>query len=103
MSSPGSDNSAAPPIVKRHKGPSVIWLLPFLAALIAGWLVIKSYQDAQNQFDNIHKPIEQSGDWIEGYMEMDLMGSVRESQSEDFYRGAAACVERNNVMEGLGR
>lgn len=46
MSTSDSDNSAATPIIKRHKGPSVVWLLPFLAALIAGWLVIKSYQDA---------------------------------------------------------
>ncbi|BBB27462.1 MlaD family protein [Amphritea japonica] len=46
MSTPASDNNAATPIIKRHKGPSVVWLLPFLAALIAGWLVIKSYQDA---------------------------------------------------------
>lgn len=46
MSTSDSDNRAAMPIIKRHKGPSVVWLLPFLAALIAGWLVVKSYQDA---------------------------------------------------------
>lgn len=46
MSTPQTDNAPATPLVKRHRGPSVVWLLPFLAAIIAGWLVIKSYQDA---------------------------------------------------------
>ncbi|GGK79044.1 PqiB family protein [Amphritea balenae] len=46
MSTPQSDNQASMPVIKRHRGPSVVWILPFLAALIAGWLVVKSYQDA---------------------------------------------------------
>ncbi|MDO6562683.1 MlaD family protein [Amphritea sp. 1_MG-2023] len=46
MSTPDTDKTTVTPLIKRHRAPSVIWLLPFLAALIAGWLVIKSYQDA---------------------------------------------------------
>lgn len=45
MSTPQADNTPMP-LIKRHRGPSVVWLLPFLAAIIAGWLMIKSYQDA---------------------------------------------------------
>ena len=58
----------------------------------------------QNEFIDIHKPIEQSADWIEGYMAMDLQGEIDEQgKSEDYIRGARACVDRNNVMEGFGR
>lgn len=46
MSTSQADNTPATPLVKRHRAPSVVWLLPFLAAIIAGWLVVKSYQDA---------------------------------------------------------
>ena len=46
MTTPEADNAPATPSIKRHRGPSVVWLLPFLAAIIAGWLVIKNYQDA---------------------------------------------------------
>ena len=34
------------PLVRRHRGPSAVWILPLLAALIAGWLVYKSYSQA---------------------------------------------------------
>ncbi|WP_027854585.1 MlaD family protein [Marinobacterium litorale] len=34
------------PVVRRHRGPSAVWILPLLAALIAGWLVYKSYSEA---------------------------------------------------------
>ena len=33
-------------VIRQHKGPSVVWLLPLLAALIAGWLGYKSYTEA---------------------------------------------------------
>lgn len=50
------DDSPATPVIKKHHGPSVVWLLPLLAAIIAGWLVIKSYQEAgimiEVQFDS---------------------------------------------------
>ncbi|WP_020680714.1 MlaD family protein [Marinobacterium rhizophilum] len=36
----------APAVVRRHRGPSAVWILPLLAALIAGWLVYKSYREA---------------------------------------------------------
>ncbi|MBV1789781.1 MCE family protein [Marinobacterium sp. D7] len=34
------------PLIRRHRGPSAVWILPLLAALIAGWLVYKSYSQA---------------------------------------------------------
>lgn len=34
------------PVVRRHRGPSAVWILPLLAALIAGWLVYESYSEA---------------------------------------------------------
>ncbi|WP_432470876.1 MlaD family protein [Amphritea sp. HPY] len=50
------DDSPATPVIKKHHGPSVVWLLPLLAAMIAGWLVVKSYQEAgimiEVQFDS---------------------------------------------------
>ncbi|NVK43388.1 MAG: MCE family protein [Oceanospirillaceae bacterium] len=42
-----SDTSGSPPAqVRRHRGPSAVWILPLLAALIAGWLVYKNYREA---------------------------------------------------------
>ncbi|GGO86842.1 paraquat-inducible protein B [Marinobacterium nitratireducens] len=37
---------AQPAQVRRHRGPSAVWILPLLAALIAGWLVYKNYREA---------------------------------------------------------
>lgn len=55
MSTRDIDPTPSQPVIKRHRGPSVVWLLPFLALLISGWLVFKSYQDAgimiEVQFD----------------------------------------------------
>lgn len=56
MSPQERDTTPQAPLIKRHKGPSAVWLLPVLAALIAGWLVLKSYQEAgimiEVQFDS---------------------------------------------------
>lgn len=50
------DESPATPVINKHRGPSAVWLLPLLAAMIAGWLVLKSYQEAgimiEVQFDS---------------------------------------------------
>jgi paraquat-inducible protein B len=40
-----------PAVVRRHRGPSAVWILPLLAALIAGWLVYKSYREAGIQIE----------------------------------------------------
>ncbi|WP_136681363.1 MlaD family protein [Neptunomonas sp. XY-337] len=37
-----SDND---PIIRRRRMPSAVWLLPLIAAIIAGWLVYKNYTD----------------------------------------------------------
>ncbi len=42
---------ATPAVVRRHRGPSAVWILPLLAALIAGWLVYKSYREAGIQIE----------------------------------------------------
>lgn len=48
-------------ILKKHKGISPIWILPFIALLIGGWLVYKTYTD-----DAIAITIEfETGDGIE--------------------------------------
>ena len=56
MSTTAAGNQPASPVIKRHRGPSVIWILPFLALIIAGWLFIKSYQEQgimiEVQFDS---------------------------------------------------
>lgn len=41
-----SESDNIRPLVRRHRGPSAVWILPLLAALIAGWLVYKSYSEA---------------------------------------------------------
>lgn len=55
MSNQQREAQPTQPVIRRHRGPSVVWLLPFLALLISGWLVFKSYQDAgiliEVQFD----------------------------------------------------
>lgn len=63
-----------------------------------------SAESIQEEFIKTHKPIEQSSDWIEGYMAMDMAGEIDENgKSDDYIRGARACVERNNVTEGFCR
>ncbi|MEH6577978.1 MAG: MlaD family protein [Amphritea sp.] len=56
MSPQERDNTPQPPVFKQHRGPSAVWLLPVLAAIIAGWLVVKSYQERgimiEVQFDS---------------------------------------------------
>ncbi|WP_432696609.1 MlaD family protein [Marinobacterium sp. YM272] len=41
-----TESGATRPRIRRHRGPSAVWILPLLAALIAGWLVFKSYNEA---------------------------------------------------------
>lgn len=41
-----SANPSARAVIRRHRGPSAVWILPLLAALIAGWLIYRSYQEA---------------------------------------------------------
>ncbi len=41
-----SQAPAARAVIRRHRGPSAVWILPLLAALIAGWLIYRSYQEA---------------------------------------------------------
>ncbi|WP_315982380.1 hypothetical protein [Aliamphritea spongicola] len=41
------DNTpATDAVIKQHRGPSFVWILPLVAALIAAWLAWQSYQDA---------------------------------------------------------
>ncbi|SEG86023.1 PqiB family protein [Marinobacterium lutimaris] len=46
------------PRVRRHRGPSAVWILPLLAAMIAGWLVLKSYNDAGVMVDVVFSSAE---------------------------------------------
>jgi len=39
-------NATAPePVVRRRSGPSLVWLIPLLTALIGGWLIYKTLSD----------------------------------------------------------
>ena len=41
MSEP--DHAAPPePVLRRRSGPSLVWLIPLLTALIGGWLIFKT-------------------------------------------------------------
>jgi paraquat-inducible protein B len=33
------------PVVQKREGPSLIWLIPLLTALIGGWLIVRSFTD----------------------------------------------------------
>lgn len=53
-----SPMDAIRPRVRRHRGPSVVWILPLLAALIAGWLVYKSYSEAGEMIEVVFSSAE---------------------------------------------
>ena len=39
------DGAAPAPVVRRRSGPSLVWLIPLLTALIGGWLIYKTLSD----------------------------------------------------------
>ncbi|MFC6671429.1 PqiB family protein [Marinobacterium aestuariivivens] len=41
-----TETPSPPALIRKHRGPSAVWILPLLAALIAGWLVYKNYREA---------------------------------------------------------
>lgn len=47
MSEPDrTEDAAAPaPVVRRRSGPSLVWLIPLLTALIGGWLIYKTLSE----------------------------------------------------------
>lgn len=60
---PNTEESSAPQkpvraVVRRHRGPSAVWILPLLAALIAGWLAYKSYRESGVIIDVVFKSAE---------------------------------------------
>ncbi|MGF1694266.1 MlaD family protein [Vibrio lamellibrachiae] len=47
----GATQPSFSPNVKRNKGISPLWLLPILTFVLAGWLVVKSIQDAGQRIE----------------------------------------------------
>jgi len=39
------DGAAPAPVVRRRSGPSLVWLIPLLTALIGGWLIYKTLSE----------------------------------------------------------
>lgn len=46
MNDKNAMNKSYTPDIKKNKGVSPLWILPILTVLLAGWLVVKSIQDA---------------------------------------------------------
>lgn len=44
--------------VRRYRGPSAVWILPILAALIAGWLAYKTYSERGPQIQIVFNSAE---------------------------------------------
>jgi paraquat-inducible protein B len=43
---PHTEDAAAPePVLRRRSGPSLVWLIPLLTALIGGWLIYKTFSE----------------------------------------------------------
>ncbi len=43
--SPSNGSTAPEPKVKKHSGPSLVWLIPLITALIGGWLIVKTLSE----------------------------------------------------------
>lgn len=67
------------PRVRQHRGPSAVWILPLLAALIAGWLVFKSYNETGVMVDVVFSSAE----------------GLEENKTQVIYRGLPSGTVRN--------
>lgn len=67
------------PLVRRHRGPSAVWILPLLAALIAGWLVYKSYSEAGTMIEVV----------------FDSADGLEENKTQVIYRGLPSGTVRS--------
>lgn len=76
------------PVISRRRLPSAVWFLPFLAAMIAGWLIYKNYSE---------KGVE-----IEIYF--DSAAGLEAGKTKVLYRGLPAGVVKTlNVDPNLKR
>ena len=76
------------PVVKKKSGPSIVWLIPLITALVGGWLVYKTLTDKGPQITITFKTAEgiEAGKTKIRYKEIDI-GVVRSVRfSEDFSR-----------------
>ena len=39
------DEAPPAPLLRRRSGPSLVWLIPLLTALIGGWLIYKTFSE----------------------------------------------------------
>jgi paraquat-inducible protein B len=80
--------SETTPVVTRRRLPSVVWILPLLAAIIAGWLVYTNYRD--------------QGVIIE--VMFDSATGLEEGKTKVLYRGLPTGVVKNlKIDEDLRR
>ena len=97
------DNDASPhAIIKQHRGPSLVWLLPVLAALIAAWLGWQNYRDTginiEVQFD--------SAEGLEAGKTKVLFrglpsGTVQQLRLNEDLQGVTAVIEMASEAEPL--
>ncbi len=45
ISSESNETSPPPPTIKKRSGPSMVWLIPLVTAIIGGWLVVKTISE----------------------------------------------------------
>ncbi len=76
------------PVITRRRLPSAIWFLPFLAAMIAGWLVYKNYSEKGVQIE----------------VTFDSAAGLEANKTKVLYRGLpAGIVKELKIDEDLSR
>lgn len=76
------------PVITRRRLPSAIWFLPFLAAMIAGWLVYKNYSEKGVQIE----------------VTFDSAAGLEANKTKVLYRGLpAGVVKELKIDEDLSR
>ncbi len=96
------NTSATDAVIKQHRGPSFVWILPLIAALIAAWLAWQSYQDAgitiEVQFE--------SAEGLEAEKTKVLFrglpsGTIKQLRLNEDLKGVTAIIEMASEAEPL--
>lgn len=96
------NNPATEAVIKQHRGPSFVWILPLVAALIAAWLAWQSYQDAgitiEVQFE--------SAEGLEAEKTKVLFrglpsGTIKQLRLNEDLKGVTAIIEMASEAEPL--
>ncbi|KAA0874714.1 PqiB family protein [Nitrincola tapanii] len=89
-------------VIRKHRGPSVVWLLPLLAALIAGWLVYKTYQEAGIMIEVVFESAEglEAGKTRVMYKGL-AAGDVRRITLNEDFQSVTAHIEMNSLAQSM--